>query len=101
MLSVERKLMDHWHKKYPDILTVNFEKLIQNFEIETRLIFNYLSLEWRSSIHQFYQQQSFTNTASYDQVKQPINASVINQYDGFIPYLSSFKKQLDHYNVVS
>lgn len=95
-LSLERSLMNYWMDIYPeDIFLLDFESLLTDFNTQTRQLFDFLNLPWHENLDQFYTQRSFTHTASYDQVKQPINSSIIAQYNGYRPYLKTFIKQLD------
>ena len=64
-------LMDFWQQKYPGkIYNLNYEKLTENQEDETRKLFDYLELEWEDNVLEFYKNERFVLTASNIQVRQ-------------------------------
>ena len=64
-------LMDFWHQKYPEkIYNLNYEKLTENQEDETRKLFDYLELGWEDNVLEFYKNERFVQTLSNIQVRQ-------------------------------
>jgi tetratricopeptide (TPR) repeat protein len=67
------RLMIHWQKVLDlQILSVRYEDLVADLETNSRQILDFLELEWHSDCLTFYQNKRIVNTASYDQVRQPI-----------------------------
>ena len=94
-MQIERDLMQYWQTQYPEnIFQVNLESLVTDFEQQTQAIFNYLGLKWSKDVEQFYKQKTFSQTASYNQVRQPINSSIVSQYEGYQSLLEPFKNLL-------
>ncbi|MCH1530610.1 MAG: sulfotransferase [Gammaproteobacteria bacterium] len=71
-LEYER-LMKHWHEVYPnDIYDIQYEKLIEDQEEETKKLIDYCGLDWEEECLKFYENKRSVNTASSEQVRQPI-----------------------------
>jgi tetratricopeptide (TPR) repeat protein len=67
------RLMTHWQKVLDlQVLSVCYEDLVADLETNSRQILDFLELEWHSDCLRFYQNKRIVNTASYDQVRQPI-----------------------------
>ena len=65
--------MNHWHEIYPgDIYDISYENLIENQEEETKKLIDYCGLEWEEGCLKFYENKRSVNTASSEQVRQPI-----------------------------
>ena len=66
-----KDLMDFWQRKYPDkIYNLNYERLTENQEEETRKLLDYLELEWEDNVLEFYKNKRSVNTASTLQIRQ-------------------------------
>jgi tetratricopeptide (TPR) repeat protein len=66
-----KDLMDFWQRKYPDkIYNLNYERLTENQEEETRKLLDYLELEWEDNVLEFYKNTRSVSTASNLQVRQ-------------------------------
>ena len=64
-------LMDFWQKKFPEkIYELNYDKLTENQELESRKIFNYLGLKWEISVLEFHNNSRIVQTASNIQVRK-------------------------------
>ena len=64
-------LMDFWHQKYPGkIYDLNYEKLTENQNAETRKLFDYLDLGWEDNVLDFYKNKRIVRTASNIQVRR-------------------------------
>jgi hypothetical protein len=65
--------MKHWHEIYPnDIYDIQYEKLIEDQEEETKKLIDYCGLDWEEKCLRFYENKRSVNTASSEQVRQPI-----------------------------
>ncbi|WP_163930958.1 tetratricopeptide repeat-containing sulfotransferase family protein [Paraferrimonas sp. SM1919] len=88
-------LMTHWHKVYPgEILTVQYEQVVQNPIQSIEAIFDYLQIEVEPSCFEFFKTSRAVRTASSEQVRQPINRKGMEQWQNFEPYLGELLQLL-------
>ena len=92
------RLMSHWIKIFrSDIYILNHENLINNQEKYTREILEYCDLIWEPACLEFYKTKREVNTASNEQVREPINKKSVSawkKYDTVLgPLQKSLKKQ--------
>jgi tetratricopeptide (TPR) repeat protein len=86
------RLMDHWHNVLPEqVLTVNYEEVVNDFENQVRQILSFCGLEFEQSCLEFYNNQRPVNTASSEQVRQPIYQSGLNAWSAFEQHLTPLK----------
>ena len=72
--------------------------LVNNFEIETKKIFNYLGIEWNDNIKNFYKtakNRTDISTPSYDQVTSPIYSRSVSRWNNYEKQFQDVKKYLD------
>lgn len=99
--SLERRVMASWIEEYPDdILEVNYENLVSNFEMVTRQVFEFTELEWDENVQHFYNNNHYCNTASFDQVRQPVNEKSVGFYKKYEQQLAPLKEQLLRLKVI-
>ena len=81
-------LMDHWFSIFGnDIFTLDHEKLIDDQEVISKNLIKYCGLEWEDSCLEFYKTKRQVQTASNEQVRQPINKKSLaawKNYEEFI-----------------
>ena len=81
-------LMDHWFSIFEnDIFTLDHEKLIDDQEAISKNLIKYCGLEWEDSCLEFYKTKRQVQTASNEQVRQPINKKSLaawKKYEEFI-----------------
>lgn len=81
-------LMDHWFSVFGnDIFTLDHEKLIDDQEAISKNLIKYCGLEWEDSCLEFYKTKRQVQTASNEQVRQPINKKSLaawKKYEEFI-----------------
>ena len=81
-------LMDHWFSIFGnDIFTLDHEKLIDDQETISENLIKYCGLEWEDSCLEFYKTKRQVQTASNEQVRQPINKKSLaawKNYEEFI-----------------
>ncbi len=74
-----QRLMDHWHEALPgQILDVHYERMVLDQEAETRRLLEFLELPWEDQCLRFYETERAVNTASSEQVRQPIYTKALN-----------------------
>ncbi len=90
-------LMNHWNKVLPNqILSVNYEDLINNFEDTVKVILDYCKLPFEDACIEFYKSKRSVKTPSAQQVRQPIYTSGLDYWKNYDPYLDELKKHLKY-----
>ncbi|WDE02097.1 tetratricopeptide repeat-containing sulfotransferase family protein [Thalassomonas actiniarum] len=90
------RLMEYWHKVMPgEVLTVNYEDVVNDFERQVRQILAYCDLPFEQSCLEFYNNKRAVNTASSEQVRQPIYQTSLNAWANFDDELTTLKKVLN------
>ena len=83
-------LMDHWFSIFGnDIFTLDHEKLIDDQETISKNIIKYCGLEWEDSCLEFYKTKRQVQTASNEQVRQPINRKSIAAWEKYEEFIGS------------
>ena len=91
------ELMDHWNKVLPgQILSINYEDLVQNFDDSVKTILDYCKLPFEQSCIEFYKSKRSVKTPSAQQVRQPIFTSGLDYWKNYEPYLDDLKKHLKY-----
>jgi tetratricopeptide (TPR) repeat protein len=81
-------LMNYWSKIYPDkIYTLNYEKLTENQEEETRKLFAYLGLDWEDKVLDFHKSERSVRTASNQQVRKKMYKGSSEEWKKYEPWL--------------
>jgi predicted Zn-dependent protease len=81
-------LMNHWYSVLPGrIYTVEYEKLISDFETETRRLIDHCGLEWDDACLRYHKSKRAVRTASQSQVRKPI-------YTKAVSFWRNYEKQL-------
>jgi len=83
-----QRLMAHWKQVLPNsILEVQYESLVDDPEAEFRRIMEFVGLPWDSAVLNFHLNRRLNNTASYNQVRQPIYRSSVGRADAYSEWL--------------
>lgn len=94
------QLMAHWRELIPaTFLEVEYEKLVNNQEAETRRILQYLDLEWDDNCLNFHQHKGAAATASAAQVRQPIYNSSVGRWKSYQQQLAPFVNKLKEHGI--
>jgi len=89
------ELMDHWNKVLPNqILSIDYENLVNNFEESVHNILDYCNLDFEESCLNFYKSKRSVRTPSSEQVRQPIYKSGLDYWKNYESYLGDLKKDL-------
>ncbi|MGQ8364868.1 tetratricopeptide repeat-containing sulfotransferase family protein [Glaciecola sp. 1036] len=89
-------LMTHWETLIPtNIISVQYEELIQNPETQVRKLLKGIGLEYQQQCLNFYASKRKVHTASSEQVRQPINNKGIGSWNPFAQELQQLKAALD------
>tara|TARA_A100000164_G_C21817657_1_gene728706 strand:- start:880 stop:1167 length:288 start_codon:yes stop_codon:yes gene_type:complete len=90
------KLMNHWMNLFKsDIYVLDHEKLINNQENYSREILDYCGLSWEPACLEFYKNRRKVQTASNEQVREPINKKSVSAWKKYDKILEPLKKSLD------
>ncbi len=91
-----QRLMDHWHETLPGaVLDVHYEQMVQDQEAQTRRILDYLGLPWEDQCLRFYETERAVNTASSEQVRQPIYTKALNFWRNYESHLGELIEILE------
>lgn len=75
------RLMDHWKNVFGDrILEVHYEDTVDDLEAQARRITEFLGVEWDEACLNFHESKRSVNTASVNQVRQPIYRTSVGRY---------------------
>ena len=92
-ISIYLNLMKFWEEKLPKfIYNLNYEKLIENNEIEIKKILQFCDLEWEDDCLNFNKKQTPIKTVSVSQARNPIYKTSLKTYEKYNKYLNIFKK---------
>jgi len=84
-----RKIMDHWDNALPGrILKVQYEDVVSDLEGQVRRILEHCELPWEDACLNYFESDRAVNTASSEQVRQPI-------YKDAIGYWRNYESHLD------
>ena len=87
--------MDHWDAVLPGrVLRVQYEDMVNDTETQVRKILDYCGLPFEESCLEFYNNKRAVRTASSEQVRQPIYASGMGQWQAFEKWLDPLKEAL-------
>lgn len=87
--SLYRELMAFWHARFPGrIYDLNYERLTENQEDETRKLLEYCGLPWEAGCLEFEKNDRAVKTASFAQVRRKM-------YRGSSKAWMQFEKHLD------
>jgi tetratricopeptide (TPR) repeat protein len=76
-----RRLMDHWHEQLPGYVhEVQYEELVETPEAVIRDLLKYCGLPWESGCLRFHETDRAVESASSQQVRQPIYSSSVNSW---------------------
>jgi len=90
-----QRLMEHWKQVLSiPILDVDYENLIGNQEAETRRILEFCELDWEETCLQFHKVKRTIDTASFDQVRQPLYTKSVQRWKNYEAHLDELKKGL-------
>ena len=88
--------MDHWHRVLPGkVLDVHYEDMVRDQENQTRRILEYCGLPFEDQCLKFYETKRAVNTASSEQVRQPIYTKALNFWRNYEHLLGELIEQLE------
>ena len=85
------KMMTHWEAVLPGVvLTVQYEEVVADTEQQVRRILDHCGLPFEAGCLEFHKSNRAVNTASAEQVRQPIYQSAVEfwrHYEGHLDEL--------------
>ena len=86
------RVMDHWDTVMPGrVLRVRYEDVVEDQEGQTRRLLDYCGLPWEDACLEFHRNDRPVNTASAEQVRQPIYAESVNYWKHYEDHLQDIK----------
>lgn len=90
-----KELITFWQHQYPEnFYIINYEKLVNNPEEETKKMTDFCELTWQESCLDIQQNNAPVATASAVQVRQPISNKSVGNWQRFDAYLDEVKRIL-------
>jgi len=83
------ELMDHWRQALPEgmLLEVRYEDLVTDPECQLQRILAHCDLEWDPACLAFHERRGSVETASADQVRQPLYSHAIGRWRPYRAHL--------------
>ena len=98
--SMYSSLMEFWNKKYKNkIINLNYEIFVQDFEKQTKKIFNHLNLEWENKVLDYQKTNRPITTASHQQVTGKIKKDTSEKWKIYSRYLKVMQETLTSLNI--
>ena len=89
------KLMHFWYQSYSDrIYNLDYDKLTEDQELETRSLIDYLGLDWQEPCLAPQKNKRFVKTASQQQVREKVYKGSSQHWRKYEPMLSAYFKDL-------
>jgi tetratricopeptide (TPR) repeat protein len=90
-----RRIMDHWDTVLPGrVLRVQYEDVVDDLEGQLRRILEYCELPWEDGCLDFFKSDRDVNTASAEQVRQPIYTDAIGYWKNYEKHLGELLEVL-------
>ncbi len=87
--------MAHWDKVLPGrVLRVRYEDVVADLEGQTRRLLDYCGLHFEDACLDFHRNERPVNTASSEQVRQPIYADSVGYWKKFESQLEEIQEIL-------
>lgn len=94
--DVYNRMMDHWNKVAPlEICEIEYEVLVSKSESEAKKLVAFCGLEWDDRCLDTSRVNRSVQTASFWQVRQPINTASISKWRRYEKHLEAFVKAVD------
>ena len=89
------QMMDHWNTVLPGVvLRVQYEEVVDDLESQVRKILNFCGLEFEQDCLEFHKSDRVVNTASSEQVRQPIYRSGVDFHQNYDSHLDVLREIL-------
>jgi hypothetical protein len=94
------RISKHWRHVLPDrMLEVRYEEMVENLEVVTRRVLDWLGLDWlgldwEDQCLKFHESPRPVRTASLVQVREPVYRGSIARWKNYYPFMQSFFDKL-------
>jgi tetratricopeptide (TPR) repeat protein len=89
------RLMNHWDTALPNrVLHVSYEDLVDDLETQVARLLRFCGLDVEPGCLQFYRTDRSINTASSEQVRQPVFRNGLTDWQHFEPWLQPLREAL-------
>jgi len=94
-----RRLMRHWHEKYPGaILDVDYAELVQYPQETLRQVLGVCGLEWEPGCDDLGRNTTPVSTLSAAQVREPVHTRALGQWRRYARQLEPLRQRLAGFN---
>ena len=91
-----QRLMDHWHAVLPSkVLDVRYEDVVTDLEGQVHRMLDFLELPFEDSCLRFWETDRAINTASSEQVRQPLYTKGLDFWRHYETELDELIDQLE------
>ncbi len=91
-----QRLMKHWkHTLSLPVFELHYEELVNKPESTIRQMLEFCELEWDNNCMQFHKLERNMDTASYDQVRQPLYTDSVQRWRHYEHHLDELKEGLE------
>lgn len=88
-------MMSHWHDVLPlPILDLSYEELVSDPEGKIAELLDFCGLPWHEECLSPHESEQVTMTASYEQVRKPINTQSIGRWKNYEKHLAPLREVL-------
>lgn len=89
------EMMAHWDKVLPGyVLRVQYEDVVSDLEAQVRRILDFCGLPFDPACLEYHKSDRPVNTASAEQVREPIYTSAVEFWKNYDPYLDELREVL-------
>ena len=93
-------LMSFWRNKFQSqIINIQYEDFVDNFEIQTKNILSEINLDWEDTLRNYEKTNRVVRTASFQQVRSKIKKNTSKQWEKYSDYLEPMQKILKNNNI--
>jgi tetratricopeptide (TPR) repeat protein len=90
------RLMAFWRARLSiPMLEISYERLVADLEGESRRLVDFLGLEWDPACLEFHRSKRMVQTASHDQVRQPIYTRSVGRWRHYERHIGPLREALD------
>ena len=89
------RIMDHWQEVLPGrVLRVQYEDVVADLDGQTRRLLDHCKLPWEAACLDFHRNARPVNSASAEQVREPIYTEAVDFWKHYEPYLEPIREVL-------
>ncbi|MBI5039692.1 MAG: sulfotransferase [Gammaproteobacteria bacterium] len=93
--GIYRDLMTHWRATQSlPIMDIAYESIVAEPEASVRRLLEFCGLSWHDDCLNFHASKRYVNTASYDQVRQPLYDSSVGRWRHYERHLAELLEAL-------